>query len=156
MKYAITPVLALSLFAVTFSSNVSAHCQIPCGIYGDQTRFDLMLEHVDTIEKSMKAIIKLQAADEPDANQLVRWVANKDSHADELTHIATYYFLAQRVTPVEEGKGTARAAYVKKVELLHRIIVRSMKAKQTTDLAHTGKLRELIEAFHHAYSHSGE
>ena len=31
-----------------------SHCQVPCGIYGDPTRFQLMAEHVTTIEKSMK------------------------------------------------------------------------------------------------------
>ena len=37
-----------------FSISLFAHCQIPCGIYGDQTRFTLMHEHVTTTEKSMK------------------------------------------------------------------------------------------------------
>ena len=60
-----------------------AHCQIPCGIYDDQARFASMFEHVDTIEKSMKQINAL-AAEKPDWNQSVRWVNNKEAHADKL------------------------------------------------------------------------
>ena len=31
-----------------------AHCQVPCGIYGDDGRFDTLNEHVATVEKAMK------------------------------------------------------------------------------------------------------
>ena len=35
------------------SSIVFSHCEVPCGIYGDPMRLDVMAEHVTTIEKSM-------------------------------------------------------------------------------------------------------
>ena len=31
-----------------------AHCEIPCGIYGDSVRIALIYEHITTVEKSMK------------------------------------------------------------------------------------------------------
>jgi nickel superoxide dismutase len=124
------------LFAAAYAY---AHCQIPCGIYGDQMRIHMMEEHVTTIEKSMKMI----QADENE-NQTVRWVMNKEKHADELTEIVTYYFLAQRIKPGMEK-------YEENLKTLHAIMVASMKAKQTTDLKNVEKLKELIHQFEHDY-----
>lgn len=133
-----------------------AHCQIPCGIYDDEVRFTTMLEHVTTIEKSMKQIVSLSKAKSPAWNQLVRWVQNKDEHADRLAHIATYYFMAQRVKPPQEGvEASVTAKYERQIGLLHRIVVHAMKAKQTTDLDHVNALRELIESFGKSYLGEG-
>ncbi len=85
-------------------------------------------------------------------NQIVRWVSNKDQHADELGEIVTYYFMAQRIKAAPESDAKAYSDYVKKLTLLHQMLVRSMQAKQTTDLAHVQELRSLLEQFHAAYS----
>ena len=129
----------------------AAHCQIPCGIYDDDTRVRLMAEHITTIEKSMKQIVELSAQEKMDHNQMVRWVLNKEDHAAKLTEIVTYYFMAQRVKPVDEQDKEGHAAYVRQVTLLHRILVAAMKAKQTTDLEYVSELRRLLEAFTRAY-----
>lgn len=50
-------IASLSFFILAVSA--FAHCEIPCGIYGDQARVDLIREHVTTIEKSMDMIEKL-------------------------------------------------------------------------------------------------
>ena len=110
-----------------------------------------MREHVVTIEKSMKEINRLEKAKERNDNQLVRWVKNKEVHAKELADIVTYYFMAQRVKPAPEEKKDEYAKYVKQVELLHHILVQSMKAKQTTDAASCTKLRKLIAEFETSY-----
>ena len=91
------------LLAVAIGSLAYSHCQIPCGIYNDQMRFDMINEHIATIEKSMKQITELSSQDKPNMNQIVRWVQNKDHHADELSDIVTYYFMAQRVKLPAEG-----------------------------------------------------
>lgn len=144
--------LGLAAIGMIVSTGLArAHCQIPCGIYGDDTQFDLMAEHVATIEKSMKLVVQLQSAEKLDGNQLVRWVGNKDLHADKLSEIVTFYFMAQRLKPVPETDTKAHAEYLKKLELLHQILVETMKSKQTTDLAHVAKLRELIEQFRVLY-----
>ena len=41
-------------FLMSFSIEAFPHCQVPCGIYGDEMRFEMMDEDIDTIEKSMK------------------------------------------------------------------------------------------------------
>ena len=129
-----------------------SHCEIPCGIYGDEMRFAMIREDIATIEKSMKEIIELAKEPKPDYNQLVRWVQNKEDHADKIREVVTQYFLAQRVTP-EPSKGSPQYdAYVNKLTLLHQMIFHAMRCKQTTDLAHVEKLRELLQAFSKAYS----
>ena len=144
--------LAVLVTAIAFGSLAYSHCQVPCGIYGDEARFGAIAEHLTTIEKSMKQIEELMAQEMPNANQVVRWVNNKEKHADEISHIVTYYFMAQRVKLPPEGDGKANDAYVKKLTLLHQMLVFSMKTKQTTDVSNVQKLRHLLEDFHKAYS----
>ena len=135
IKYlAITSICVLSSIQISFG-----HCQIPCGIYDDLMRIHQMEEHVVTIEKSINKL-----ADNPNDNQTVRWVVNKEVHADELSDIVTYYFMAQRIKP-------EMPEYVNKLSLLHELLVTSMKVKQEADLAHVAKLNELIHAFEHSY-----
>ena len=140
------------LFAMVFGSLAYSHCQVPCGIYGDDGRFDAIAEHITTIEKSMKQIDELTAQEPVNANQIVRWVNNKEKHADEISQIVTYYFMAQRVKLPAAGDKKAYNGYVKKLTLLHEMLVYSMKAKQTTDLGNVEKLRDSLEKFHHAYA----
>jgi len=155
MKRAIRNKFAIGgalLVAVVLSSLAYSHCQIPCGIYDDEARFGEMAEHITTIEKSMKEIVSLSAEQKPNMNQIVRWVNNKEHHADELSEIVTYYFMAQRVKLPAEGDMKAQQDYVKKLTLLHHMLVYSMKAKQTTDLENVEKLRSSLKAFHDIYS----
>ncbi|MFH1724961.1 MAG: superoxide dismutase [Ni] [Elusimicrobiota bacterium] len=140
-----------ALLAATLPAGAWPHCQVPCGIYGDYMRFDMIAEHIATLEKSMRTIGGLSEETEKNHNQIVRWVNNKDRHADELSHIVTYYFMAQRVKPAGDSDAKARAAYLKKLELLHGMLVRAMQAKQTTDLGHIEALRGLLEDFREAY-----
>jgi len=143
--------LGILVSVMVFASIVYSHCQIPCGIYDDQARFDMIAEHITTIEKSMNEIRKLSEQDKPNMNQIVRWVQNKEEHADELGHIVTYYFMTQRVKPTLKTNGKEYGEYVKKLTLLHEMLVYTMKAKQTTDLANVEKLRSLLAEFHLAY-----
>jgi len=142
--------------AIGFTSlglqNAGAHCQIPCGIYDDAARFVLMREHVATVEKSMAQIEELAKAGPAQMNQVVRWVANKETHADELSQIVTYYFMTQRIkVPADLGDKAAVTKYQGDLALLHQILVYSMKAKQTTDTANTKQLLELIGKFEESY-----
>jgi nickel superoxide dismutase len=158
MKKKIQKKIALGivlLFALVFGSLAYSHCQVPCGIYDDDARFDAIAEHITTIEKSMKLIAELSDQDKPNMNQIVRWVNNKDHHADELSEIVTYYFMAQRIKLPAEGDAKAQNEYVKKLTLLHQMLVYSMKAKQTTDLVNVEQLRYALSEFHKAYHGEG-
>ena len=132
---------------VALAAPLFAHCEIPCGIYDDPMRFDMIEEHITTIEKSMNSINELSQAGEKNYNQIVRWVTNKETHATELQHIVEQYFLTQRIKPVEPGAGDDYATYQKHLELCHKMIVHAMKAKQATDLSHIEALRALTAEF---------
>ena len=140
------PAVLIALAATSYS-----HCEIPCGIYDDAARIAAMREDVTTIEKSMKGIIDLSAADDKNYNQIVRWVMNKEDHADKLQEVATQYFMFQRIKPVEETDQAAWTAYQQQLTLMHKITVHAMKAKQTTDPAEVETLRNLIDAFEKQY-----
>jgi nickel superoxide dismutase len=146
-------ILAVSILTVVaiIASIAYSHCQIPCGIYNDDARLGAIAEHITTIEKSMKEIERLSAEAKPNMNQIVRWINNKDHHSDELSEIVIYYFMAQRVKLPEEGNAKAQNEYVKKLTLLHKMLVYSMKAKQTTDLANVEQLKSLLNEFHKVY-----
>jgi len=143
---------ALTLFSLITSAHLaSAHCQIPCGIYGDEQRVEMMSEHVATIEKSMNEIIALTESEDVNYNQLVRWIMNKETHAEYVQDIVFQYFMSQRVKPTDPNDEDAYNAYVTQLTTLHQIAVQAMKAKQTTDLQHVETLRELLASFKTAY-----
>ena len=128
-----------------------AHCEIPCGIYGDEMRFDMIDEHLETIEKSMRQVDALSKEPGENANQLVRWVLNKEDHAAQLREILTVYFLDQRIKPVDSKEPEAYKKYQAQVETLHRMMVHVMKCKQTTDVAHVEALRKLKGQLYELY-----
>jgi nickel superoxide dismutase len=129
------------------SKALSAHCEIPCGIYNDGMRIALLREHCDTIEKSMKMILQLSAEEVANYNQIVRWVSNKEDHANQIQDIVSQYFMTQRVKPLSGDDESGRDSYIRKLALLHRMLVEAMKAKQTVDLGRVDGLRKLIAEF---------
>ncbi len=147
-------ILFVTCLALSFSV-LNAHCEIPCGIYGDSMRVALIREHVETIEKSMTMIEAISKDKKPDYNQLVRWVTNKEEHAEKIQEIVTQYFLFQRVIPVASGDA-AYAGYTAKLELLHKMAVSAMKCKQTTDKTHSQKILYYLSEFEELYFHKHE
>lgn len=135
---------AILALGITFLIAVPAfsHCEIPCGIYDDEMRIDLLKEHVATIEKSMDKISN--PVNGKSSNQHIRWVMNKEIHANKFQEIVSQYFLTQRIKPDEKN-------YEEKLKYLHQMLVYAMKCKQTTDLQNTEKLRELIDSFAKLY-----
>ena len=144
MKKLILTILAI-LLPLSFSiSTVSAHCEIPCGIYDDQLRTQLIAEHATTIEKSMKQIMELSQANAANYNQIIRWVSNKENHATEIQQIVSQYFMTQRIKPDQKK-------YSEKLIVLHKMLIAAMKCKQTTDFAHVNALRARLKEFELLY-----
>ena len=137
-------VIAAIITFLIFVSNAGAHCQIPCGIYDDQLRANLIAEHTITIEKSMQQIIDLGKASPVNYNQLVRWVSNKELHATKIQEIVSEYFLTQRIKPGQEK-------YNEKLAVLHKMLVAAMKCKQTTDVSNVKNLRGYLKEFEVLY-----
>lgn len=134
-------IFSIALLAVSYTE---AHCEIPCGIYDDEMRINMMAEHITTIEKSMEQILKLETSKSIDYNQLIRWVMNKENHANEFQEIVTQYFMTQRIKVDTEN-------YAKKLIMLHKMLVYAMKCKQTTNLSHISTLRSFLKEFHDLY-----
>ena len=154
-KFEVIAGLVVLSLLVIFTLRVFSHCEIPCGIYDDEMRIKMIAEHVVTIEKSMNEIQSLSeevaGLDPQDMNQMVRWIHNKEKHAEDLVHIVTQYFMTQRLKPVDEKDSEEYGEYVKKLTLLHQMMFYAMKSKQTTDLANVEKLKSLLDSFEDAY-----
>jgi nickel superoxide dismutase len=132
------------LFCLGSGTQVLAHCEIPCGIYDDAMRVSMLKEHVVTIEKSMNTIMDLEKDKDKNMNQLVRWIMNKEDHANQFQEIVSQYFLTQRI-------GLDSKDSTQKVEVLHKMLVYAMRCKQSTDTEHIQTLRKLIKEFEELY-----
>lgn len=144
-RLALALLLPAALVAI-LAPAARAHCEIPCGIYGDRMRIDMLYENIRTVEKSMASIGEGSHADAQAANQLVRWIHNKEQHAEAIQEIVDQYFLRQRVKFVAAGE-EGRERYLAQLTSLHQLTVEAMKAKQTVDPAHVAAMRELVDRF---------
>jgi nickel superoxide dismutase len=125
----------------------AVHCQVPCGIYGDKMRIDMLLEDAATIEKAMNSI----SAADTSKNQSVRWVMNKESHAQNIQDMVAAYWLSQRIKAPKEKVEGAVAKYQAQLAAMHQLTVAAMKCKQTTDTAHVATLRRVAADFSATY-----
>ncbi|UCG61534.1 MAG: superoxide dismutase [Candidatus Zixiibacteriota bacterium] len=151
MKTLLRTAALFLMFSLLLPAVALSHCEIPCGIYDDRTRITLLNEHIATIEKSMDQIVSLSAEGDKNYNQLVRWVTNKEDHADKFMEIVTQYFMTQRIKPADPSDNESFDRYQESLRLLHEMLVHAMKCKQTTDKAHTAKLSELVDKFANLY-----
>jgi len=149
MKILKKSVLFIPFIIVTFVLVLpqlsQAHCQIPCGIYDDAARIQSMGEDAATVEKSIQLIMELTGkSDAQSQNQLVRWVMNKEVHAQKIISSIADYFLTQRVKPDQKD-------YAERLKKHHLVIIAAMKAKQNADIKYAKRLKESIEALSSYY-----
>ncbi len=136
---------ALGLFFATHSA--SAHCQVPCGIYDDSARVAAMLEDADTVIKAGSMIADLTGkTDAQSHQQIVRWVTNKESHAQAIISTIANYFLTQRVK-------SSQGDYVQRLKDHHAVIVAAMKAKQSADASAGEVLKAAVAKLAVYYPH---
>jgi len=132
--------LIITTMLIVLAPQAWAHCQVPCGIYDDHARVQAMLEDAATVEKSIKLIADLSGKLDPQSqNQLIRWVMNKEKHAQNIIATVCDYFLTQRVKPSQKD-------YTERLTRHHAVIVSAMKAKQHVDLSYALDLKVSIEA----------
>ncbi len=147
-----TAIIFLGILFIIPLFKASGHCEIPCGIYDDSARVELIREHIRTVEKAMNKILALQKKDEINYNQLVRWINNKEEHATKIQDIVSQYFLHQRIKYTPENEN-GRDLYIDQLTVLHQLLVYAMKSKQTTDLDYIQKMRGLVDEFEKLYFH---
>lgn len=142
-------ILIIGLFFL--NTRTYAHCEVPCGIYDDSVRVALIYEHITTIEKAMKNIVEISSSEDPNYNQLVRWIMNKEKHATEIQEIVSQYFLTQRIKLTDDSDAEKYTKYITELSFLHEMTVFSMKTKQTTDSSFIEKLRSTVASFEKSY-----
>ncbi|WP_421903202.1 superoxide dismutase, Ni [Maridesulfovibrio sp.] len=137
--------ISVLTFLILLPVLASAHCQVPCGIYDDHARVEAMLEDVKTVKKAVNMLQEL--ADKTDVQsrqQFIRWVMNKEHHAQNIISTISNYFLTQRVKASQKD-------YVERLKRHHAVIVNAMKAKQKADMATVKKLKASVKALEEYY-----
>ena len=138
MHKKITHLLFLLILLTGYSSTAFSHCQIPCGIYDDNARVKTMLEDAATAKKAISLIAELSGKKDPQSNnQLVRWVVNKEQHAQNIIETISDYFLTQRVKPKQKD-------YTDRLKKHHAVIVAAMNVKQNADAKYVKTLEDKI------------
>ena len=127
------------------NNNLSAHCQVPCGVYGDSARFAQMLEDQTTIAKAIAQINDLAGKkDAHSANQLARWVSTKEDHANKIQKIIAEYFLTQRIKSSSEK-------YVDLLKGAHSVMIVATKCKAYRSRNVQKHLKPLLKTFRLVY-----
>ena len=126
------------------------HCQVPCGIYTDQLRFEQMLEDTKTIAKAITSVgtisgeIKGGEMSPTNVNQLTRWINTKEDHATKIQRTIADYFLTQRIK--ESNKD-----YSSQLITSHKVMVAAMKCKQDANPETAETLKKAILDLYRAY-----
>lgn len=142
---------ALIFLALIWSSFAFSHCEVPCGIFNDEHRFHEIEEHLTTVEKAMDQIVALSENYAQNANQITRWIMNKEEHAEKIQHILSQYFLHQRIKPADKDNKEAYQKYIDQLTMVHQLMINAMKSKQTTDKTWVEKSRELLKKAKESY-----
>ena len=122
-----------------------SHCQIPCGIYDDFSRIEQLHEDAKTINKSILKINELSdQADIQSSQQLIRWVNNKEAHAEAIIQMISNYFLTQRIKPSQED-------YDQRLMDHHSVIIQAMKVKQSSSMDAAALLTSSIKKLEQYY-----
>ena len=149
LKYSLAAVLT-GLFVLFPYSVVLSHCQVPCGIYDDGLRVEQMLEDSDTVIKATRSLADLHGkTDLQAAHQRVRWIMNKEKHAQNIIATISDYFLTQRVKSSQKD-------YADRLQKHHAVIVAAMKAKQSASPDAATALKkavEVLKVFYPVHSH---
>lgn len=140
----------VAVFLIPSSIQLFAHCEVPCGVYGDQRRFEEMLEDTTTIARGIDKIHEIiESMDDGPSplavNQVSRWVSTKENHATNVQHIISQYFLTQRIKADKEN-------YVDQLKAAHGVLVAAMKCKQDAEPATAEKLKTSILELYRAYT----
>ena len=115
-----------------------------------------LLEDIATIEKAMAQIAALGEEEQPNWNQLIRWVTTKEQHAQAIQDEVSDYWLAQRIKVPTAKPGTAEhqeayRVYVGQLLFSHQLITTAMKCKQSTDASELVGMRFALESLQDLY-----
>jgi nickel superoxide dismutase len=129
--------IVFAFTAIISSERLSAHCQMPCGIYHDELVFEDGDQYVETMYKGITVMNESKFATPKDRCDFIRWVNTKENMSNELAEKILTYFLQQKIKPGESDTE-------KKLEAAHKMLFLLVQIKQTCDLA---VLKQFAEAW---------
>lgn len=134
----------IALFATTLmllsQGNLTAHCQMPCGIYHDDMVYDQIDQFVETVYKGISVMNESKFATVKDRNEFARWVGEKESSCCETANLITVYFLQQKIKPGEDDT-------IKRLTSAHKLLFLLVAIKQNPDLEYVKQFNEEWEKF---------
>lgn len=119
---------------------VSAHCDIPCGIYDPSTAQIAALTVIRMIDLSVKLLEEHPNRDLEVDNSLARYIASKEEHAEKAKHEV-------RVIWGDYFKPPHIAEYPEIHETAHKVMMLGSKVRQTADRATAIEFLEEINKF---------
>lgn len=123
-----------------FSADLSAHCQMPCGIYHDDMVYDQVDQYAETMYKGIAVMNDSKFQTVKERNEFVRWTMQKEAASDETASLLTKYFLQQKIKPGEPDTA-------KRLESLHKLLFLLVAIKQNTDLEFVKEFSEEWDRF---------
>lgn len=133
--------LFTALLCCTLSqTQISAHCQMPCGIYHDEMVFDQVDQYIETMVKGISVLKEDKFKSIQDYNVATRWIILKEEASIEIADLITVYFLQQKIKPGEEDT-------TKKVISAHKLLFYLVQIKQLVDLRAVNDFYEEWEKF---------
>lgn len=131
-------IATLAVFA--YSGSLSAHCQMPCGIYHDDMVFDQIDQYIETMYKCASILKENKFANVREKNEFIRWVFQKEKASDEAASTITNFFLQQKIKPGEDDT-------VKRVTSAHKLLFLLVSIKQNVDIKFVEEFAEEWEKF---------
>lgn len=128
------------LAACCFQNSLTAHCQMPCGIYHDDMVFDQIDQYVETMVKGISVLSESKFQTLQERNECIRWIYQKENSSNETAHLICSYFLQQKIKPNEEDT-------TKRVLSAHKLLFLLVQIKQTADLKILNEFYEEWERF---------
>ena len=83
-------------------------------------------------------------ADIQSSQQFIRWVNNKEAHAEAIIQMISNYFLTQRIKPSQED-------YNQRLMDHHSVIIQAMKVKQSSSMDAAALLTSSIKKLEQYY-----
>lgn len=137
MKNIFKSILLTGCCATAF---LSAHCQMPCGIYHDDMVFDQIDQYVETLVKGITVLDGNKFNSLQERNEGVRWIMQKEKSSDAVAELITCFFLQQKIKPGESDT-------VKRLVSAHKLLFLLVQIKQTVDLQIANDFYEEWEQF---------
>lgn len=109
------------------TGSLTAHCQMPCGIYHDEMVFNQIDQYIETMYKGITELKNSKFSNPLERNNFMRWVILKETASNEMANLITEYFLQQKIKPGEPDTA-------KRLVSAHKMLFELTAIKQNVDL----------------------